>query len=184
MEMEVEIKHEEHENKSKRIGIAIAIMAGVLALVEAAGHKAATDVVRETVEASDTWNFYQAKSIRAAMFRADAQSLQVTAGASPDAAKTIAEWKADAAHEDSEPASGEGRKELMAKASAIETHRDDRNAAMETYEFASGALELGILLLSSSVVTGLAWLALAGGGLGVLGTILGLCGWLAPHLLG
>ena len=185
--MEVELEHEGHENKSKRIGIMIAVMAGMLALVESAGHTAATDVVRETVEASDTWAFYQAKTIRAAMVRADAKSLQLTAGSSApqgDVAKTMAEWEAEAAHEDSDPAAGDGRKELMAKASAIETHRDDRNAAMETYELASGALELGILLASSSVVTGLIWLAYLGGGLGALGTVLGLFGWFAPHLLG
>jgi hypothetical protein len=185
--MEVELEHEGHEHKSKRIGIVIAVMAGILAIVEAGGHKAATDVVRETVEASDTWAFYQAKSIRAAMFRADAKSLQLTAGASApqgDVAKTVAEWNAAAAHEDSEPATGEGRKELNARAVALEKHRDDRNAAMETYELASGALELGILLASSSVVTGLIWLAYLGGGLGALGTVLGLLGWFAPHLLG
>src|SRR6266581_2376879 len=74
-------------------------------------------------------------------------------------ASIIADWQATAAREDSEPSTGEGRKELAAKAQGIEKHRDERNAAKETYEFASGALELGILLASSSIVTGLLPLA-------------------------
>jgi len=96
--MEVEI--ESHSPLNKRIGIVIAIMAGALAFTEMAGRNAATDVVRETVEASDTWAFYQAKTIRAAMLRADAQALELTSASLPQgsgaAVKTIADWQATA----------------------------------------------------------------------------------------
>jgi uncharacterized protein DUF4337 len=191
--MEVEIESGEENkgasSKNKRIGLMIAFMAGCLAFSEMAARGAATDVIRETVEASDTWSFYQAKTIRAAMLRADARALQVQApGAQgPQAtqiADTVKEWEATAAREDSEPSTGEGRKELLAKAQRIEKHRDDRSAAAETYEYASGALELGILLASSAIVTGLTWLALAGGGIGAVGAVLALMGWFAPHVLG
>jgi len=144
----------------------IAIMAAILAFTEMAARNADTDVVRETVEASDTWAFYQAKSIRATVLRANARALQLEGGASKDpslVARTIADWEATAAREDSEPSTGEGRKELIARARAIEKRRDDRNAAKENFEYASGALELGILLASSAVVTGLVPLAFLGG---------------------
>ncbi len=189
--MEVEIEtHEDHGPRNKRIGLMIAIMAGCLAFSEMAARNAAMDVIRETVEASDTWSFYQAKTIRAAMLRADAQALQVQAAGlaqKPEAdqlAKTLADWQATAAREDSEPSTGEGRKELLAKAQGIEKHRDDRSAASETYEYASGALELGILLASSAIVTGLTWLSVLGGGIGAIGAVLGVLGWAAPHLVG
>lgn len=190
MEHEVELEQEHaHTPVHRRVGIMIAMMAGALAFTEMAGRNAATDVVRETVEASDTWAFYQAKTIRAAMLRADARVLELqTAGRTeinmPAVAKTIADWQSAAAHEDSEPSTGEGRKELVKKAQAIEKHRDDRDAAKETYEMASGALELGILLASTSIVTSFVPLAVIGGGIGVVGAVLGLCGWFAPHLLG
>ena len=192
--MEVEIEtHEGHEGPSptnKRIGLLIAVMAGCLAFSEMAARNAAMDVIRETVEATDTWAFYQAKTIRAAMLRADAQALRVQAAAlaqKPEAdqlAKTLADWEATAAREDSEPTTGEGRKELLVKAQATEKRRDDRSAASETYEYASGALELGILLASSAIVTGVTWLAVVGGGIGALGAVLGVLGWAAPHLVG
>jgi hypothetical protein len=173
----------------RRIGIMIALMAAVLAFTEMASRNADTDVVRETVEASDTWAFFQAKTIRAAMLRADARALALQTTGRPEIdtaqiAKTVADWETTAAREESEPSTGEGRKELALKAQAIEKRRDDRDAAKETYELASGALELGILLASTSVVTGFVLLAFAGGGVGVLGALFGLCGWFAPHLIG
>lgn len=187
--MEPQEPHEiEHHAHNKRIGLLIALMAAGLAFTEMAGRNAETDVVRETVEATDTWSFYQAKTIRASMLRADAQALKLETAANPavsaDVAKTIAEWEATAAREDSEPSTGEGRKELIVKAQAIEKHRDERNAAKETYEFASGALELGILLASTSIVTGMAGLAFLGGGFGAIGYVLGLLGWFAPQWIG
>lgn len=188
MENEVEIEHG-HTPVHRRVGIMIAIMAAGLAFTEMASRNADTDVVRGTVEAADTWAFYQAKTIRAAMLRADAKALSLQTTGRPEVdtaqvAKTVADWESTAAREASEPSTGEGGKELALKAQAIEKHRDDRAAAKETYEMASGALELGILLASASIVAGFVPLAFAGGGIGVLGGALALCGWFAPHLLG
>ncbi|HEX3484390.1 MAG TPA: DUF4337 domain-containing protein [Micropepsaceae bacterium] len=190
MEHEHEIEIEHHTiPTNRRIGIVIAVMATVLAFTEMAARNADTDIVRESVEAADTWAFFQAKSIRAAMYRADARGLQVQAAgkAEADAAqisKTVSDWEAAAAHEDSDPVAKDGRKELAAKAQAIEKHRDERAAAKETYEFASGALELGILLASSAIVTGLTPLAFIGGAFGIIGSGLGLLGWVAPQMVG
>jgi hypothetical protein len=188
MEHEVEVEHP-HNPVHRRVGMMIAFMAAGLAFTEMASRNADTDVVRETVEASDTWSFYQAKTIRATMLRADARALTLQTIGRPEVdtsqiAKTVADWESTATREDSEPSTGEGRKELIQKAQAIEKHRDNRAAAKETYEFASGALELGILLASTSIVTGFIALAFAGGGIGVLGGVLGLFGWFAPHLIG
>jgi uncharacterized membrane protein YdbT with pleckstrin-like domain len=123
------------------------------------------------------------------MLRADARILQLETAGRPGGdenqiASTIADWQATAAREDSEPSTGEGRKELAAKAQGIEKHRDDRAAAKETYEFGSGALELGILLASSAIVTGLLPLAFIGGFFGLVGSALALLGWFAPHVIG
>jgi len=53
-----------------------------------------------------------------------------------------------------------------------------------SYEVASGALELGILLASTSIVTGVAGLVSLGSGFGLLGAVLGVLGWIVPHLIG
>lgn len=180
----------EFDERNKRIGILIAVMAAVLAFTEAAGSNAASDSLRGTVEASNTWAFFQAKTIRMTTLRSQARDLEITAIGMPKGAKLdeinkqIAEWRATADRYDSEPETGEGRKELTEKAKKIEADRDDAAAANSTFDLASGALQLGILLASAAVVTSLLWLAYAGLGLGILGAVLGAMGVWAPHVLG
>lgn len=179
----------EFNERNKRIGILIAVIAAVLAFTEAAGSNAASDSLRGTVEASNTWAFFQAKTIRMTTLRAQADALELSSanmGTTERAAiaKRVAEWRATADRYDSEPETGEGRKELSTKAKQIETQRDDAAAANATYDLASGALQMGILLASAAVVTSVLWLAYIGAGLGVLGTLLGALGLWAPHVLG
>jgi hypothetical protein len=180
----------ELNERNKRIGILIAVMAGVLAFAEAGGSNASADALRGTVELSNTWAFFQAKTIRMTTLKAQADSLELlTAEMQPGAqreavTKTIADWRATAARYDSEPDTGEGRKELSARAKEIETARNEAAAANATYDLSSSALQLGILLASAAVVTGLMWLAYLGAGLGVVGAVLGFMGLWAPHVLG
>lgn len=180
----------EFNDTNKRIGILIAVMASVLAFTEAAGSNAAADAIRETVEASDTWAFFQAKTIRMTVLRTEAQSLELRSAdvkAGPqldDVKKIVTEWRATADRYDSEPSTGEGRKELSEKAKKIMTERDNHAAANATYDLASGALQLGILLASAAVVTSVLWLAYIGAGLGLLGAGFGLMAWFVPHVLG
>jgi hypothetical protein len=180
----------EFDEKNKRIGILIAIMAAVLALVEAGGNNAAQDALRATIEATDTWAFYQAKTIRMTTLNAQARSLELEAmdlengPRLVEIKKTIEEWRATANRYDSDPQSGEGRKELLAKAKRIEAERDDFAAANATFDLSSSALQLAILLASASVVTSLAWLAWLGAGLGAIGGILGVLAVVLPHWLG
>lgn len=180
----------EFNETNKRIGILIAVMASVLAFTEAAGSNAAADAIRETVEASDTWSFFQAKTIRMTVLRTEAQSLELRsaemkAGPGLDAInKAIGEWRATADRYESDPKDGEGRKELSDKAKKIMEERDDHAAANASYDLASGALQLGILLASAAVVTSVLWLAYVGAGLGLLGAACGLLAWFAPHVLG
>jgi hypothetical protein len=180
----------EFDEKNKRIGILIAVMAAVLALAEAGGNNAAQDSLRGTIEATDTWAFYQAKTIRMTTLNAQARSLELEAMGLEDGPKlqemkkTIDEWRATANRYDSDPDGGEGRKELAAKAKRIEAERDDFAAANATFDLSSSALQLAILLASASVVTSLAWLAWLGAGLGAIGGILAVLAVVAPHLLG
>ena len=67
----------EFTEKTKRIGIMIAVMATVLALSEAAGQNAQADAIRETVEASDLWAFFQAKTIRMTTLKSGADILEL-----------------------------------------------------------------------------------------------------------
>lgn len=180
----------EFDTKNKRIGILIAVMAAILALVEAGGNNAGQDALRGTIEASNTWAFFQAKTIRMTTLNAEARALELHAASMDDGparkemAKAIEEWRATAKRYDSEPDTGEGRKELSVRAKQIEQARDTAAAANATFDLASSALQLGILLASASVVTSLIWLAYLGGGLGALGACIGVMGLVAPQIIG
>ena len=83
--------------------------------------------------------------------------------------KRIAEWKKNEARYQSEPETGEGRKELMARALAAEKRRDVSLAAYHNYEIASAAVQIAIVLASAEVITGVAALVWASAGLGLIG---------------
>jgi anti-sigma factor RsiW len=97
--------------------------------------------------------------------------------------KQIDAWKKTAARYDSEPSTGEGRKELAERAKEAEAKRDLSLAKYHHYELASAAFQIGIVLASAAVITGMVALAWFGGALGGVGLVLTLFGFFAPHAL-
>ena len=65
-----------------------------------------------------------------------------------------------------DPASGEGRKELTARAQETEHQRDTDLQKYENFEMASAAFQIGIVLASASVITGMLALVYGAAGLG------------------
>ena len=98
-------------------------------------------------------------------------------------AKTAKEWADTAKRYDDDPEGGEGRKQLMAKAQAAEHKRELDMARYHNYEFASAAFQIGIVLASAQVITGMVVLGWLSGLLGVTGIALTGLGLWAPHAL-
>jgi hypothetical protein len=95
--------------------------------------------------------------------------------------KQLDTWTKTAARWDSEPETGEGRKELAKRAGEAEHRRDTSLARYHHYEIGSAAFQIGIVLASATVITGVAALAWAGAALGVGGLIMLGIGLFAPH---
>ena len=89
--------------------------------------------------------------------------------------------RATAARYESDPKTGEGRKELAERARTQEEERELAMAKYHHYELASAAFQVGIVLASAAVITGMAALAWFAGGLGALGIVLTCLGLYAPH---
>jgi hypothetical protein len=180
-------EHSQYFNR--RIALLIAVLALFLSFSETLGKSAQTEAISANVESSDLWAFFQAKSIRLTQLNTAAEEMLVAAEAASDpAAKTsmqkqIDAWKKTAARYDSEPSTGEGRKELAERAKEAEAKRDLALAKYHHYELASAAFQVGIVLASAAVITGMVALAWLGGALGVLGLALTLFGFFAPHAL-
>jgi hypothetical protein len=119
-------------------------------------------------------------TLRTAAEALELQLASATGEAKEAMNKRIQEWRKAAARYDSEPETGEGRKELAQRAKAAETMRDRSLAAYHQYETASAALQIAIVLASAHVVTGAVFLLWGSMGLGVLGLIFTAIGFAAP----
>ena len=183
-------EHAEHASgENKKIALLIAVLALFLAISETLGKGAQTESISKNVEASNLWAFFQAKSIRRTVVQTAADQGKLTLGSATDEAmkaavqKQIDDWQKTAARYRSEPETGEGTEQLAEKAKEAEHQRDEATAKYHHFELASAAFQIGIVLASATIITGmlpLAWIAglltLAGLGMTVLGA------W-APHLL-
>lgn len=186
----------ELDKKTARIGLLIAFLAAVMVFAQTASDNAQSDAITKTVEASDTWAFFQGKTGRKTTIETDAELLELLDGLlepvagdklPPEKAeavkKAIEKWRATAARYESEPETGEGRKELMERARALMAERDRLSALNDLYDYATGCLQIGILLASTAIITNLIWLAYLGGLVGFAGVVIAALSYLWPGLL-
>jgi hypothetical protein len=176
-----EIEHASHENKG--IALLIAILALFLAFASAMGKGAQTEAISQNVEASNLWGFYQAKAIRRTTLVTAAEGLKsaVSLENNPAAKEQIDAWNKTAARYASEPETKEGTKELAERAKVAEERRDTSMAKYHNFEIASAALEIGIVLSSATIITGMIALAWIAGGLGLVGIAFMGIALFAPH---
>jgi len=178
-------EHAAHHNKG--IALLIAVIALFLAFSETLGKSAQTNAISANVEASNLWAFFQAKTIRMTTVGTAAEALEIDlAGVSDPAAQQrmaqrIEAWKKTAARYNDEPETGEGRKQLVARAKDAEHKRDTAMARYHHYEVASAAFQIGIVLASATIITGMMALAWLAGGLAVVGLIFTGIGLFVPH---
>lgn len=171
---------------NKKVALLIAVLALVLAFGETLGKSAQTAALGYNIEAANLWSFFQAKTIRMTTVRTawETAELEMKQSRSPEAKaglqQRIDAWKKTAARYDSEPETGEGRKELAERAKMSEKKRDRALAAYHHYEMASAALQIAIVLASAQIITGVALLIWMAGGLGFVGLAFCLIGYFAP----
>jgi hypothetical protein len=168
------------EGENKKIAILISVLALFLAIAETLGKSAQTDALSYNVEASNLWAFFQAKTIRKTTMETAAEQMEVDLQLARDPVvkdilgKRIENWKARAATYESEPKPnglGEGRKELMARALAAQGKRDVAMAKYHKFEYGSAAFQIGIVLASSFLITGVFHLLWGACGLGMVGVL-------------
>jgi hypothetical protein len=182
-------EHAEHaaHGGNKSIALLIAVMALFLAFSETLGKSAQTEGIGLNIKASDTWNFFQAKTIRQTALRAAAENgAAVAVGITDPAAKEamlkqVDAWQKTVTRYESDPKEKDGRKELREQANEYEHERDTQLARYHHYEVASAAFQIAIVLASATIITGMAVLSWIAGGLGVLGLVFMGIGLWAPH---
>jgi hypothetical protein len=130
------------------------------------------EATQENILAANAYAFYQAKNIRQTSFKLAAADLELQLAREPNmnaTAKAMFEKKID--RYESEPENKEGKKELMARAKAHEATRDHAMLQDPWFDYAEGALQIAIVLLSVSIVASMPILYWAGTLLGALGFV-------------
>jgi hypothetical protein len=179
--------HGHVEGSNKKVALLIAVLALCLAVAETFAKSAQTDSIGRNVEASNLWAFFQAKTVRMTVVRTAAENAELQRAGSPEGAgqdayrKRIEDWTKTAARWDSEPETGEGRKELSARAKKAEERAATNLAKYHHFEIGSAAFQIAIVLASATVITGTTLLVWAAGGLGIVGLVLLGIGLWAPH---
>ena len=102
-EVEHQIEHEEghgkgghggggggHDSQNKRIALVISVLALFLAFSETLGKSAQTSALNFQIEASNLWNFFQAKNIRRTLTIVATENAKIDLDAAPDGPRKAA----------------------------------------------------------------------------------------------
>jgi hypothetical protein len=188
--------HEVHSAEAdasfrKFTAIYLGIVAMLLAITALGGSNATKVMLNANIQASDTYGFYQARNIRQTGYQLAADQLEAQLVAQPDmpeAAKgkigeTIKRFRARVERYESDPSTGEGKKELLEKAKEFEARRDHAAERDPNFDFAEALFQIAIVLGSVSIVAASRALVRLSGILAVVASLLMINGFfLFVHL--
>lgn len=186
---ELRAENEAEERFRSRVALLIAFMAMLLAITSLGGGNAAEDIFNHNIQASDTWNFYQAKNIRQTSFRLAADELgselavggaSLSAEARADLEEKIKVYRDTAARYESEPDKGypanpirgEGKRELTARAKHFESLRDRAQEQDPDFDFAEALYQIAIVLASVAILANSRMIVTASIPAGAVATVL------------
>jgi len=198
-EIAEKIRGEEHEAHTaeadakfrKWTGIYLGIVAMLLAITALGGSNATKTMLAANIQASDVYGYYQAKNIRQTVYQLTAEQLEaelLSQPGMPEEARSkiggmIKRFRERVDRYESDPATGEGKKELLARAKEFEAKRDHAAERDPNFDFAEALFQIAIVLGSVSIVAVSRSLVKLSGALAVVGTLLMINGhFLLVHL--
>jgi hypothetical protein len=142
------LSRSEREAKIKdKAGYVITVIAALLAVNTYISNGNSSKVLSNTIKANDTWAFYQAKSIKQTL-----AEMALDDAVERKQADKAEKLRAKIERYESDPKTGEGKRELMAKARALEAERDQVRQSGPWMTFSGMGYQLGIVLLSASIL--------------------------------
>jgi hypothetical protein len=163
---------ERREDFGRRAAVVVSVMAALLAVSNLAGSRASTEAILAQARASDTYNEYQANSLKRHINDDDATQLRILAAGTP--AEAPANAQADTLEQAVNDKYQPAQDELLPEAQNLEHERDVAEARHRGFQSAEAAFQLGIVLASISIVARARWLLLIGAALGAVGVLLAL----------
>ena len=140
-----EVVESAHESGEKIIGLTMAIMAVLLAVATMLSHRSHTDEVLIETQATDQWNYYQAKNIRSHMYEADSKMAALLGDKN---APLVAEFHASSISQKNDA------DEIQKKAREYEADVVKVGKKASFYDAAELFLEVAIVLSSITLLAG------------------------------
>jgi hypothetical protein len=178
-------------NFRKLTGIYLGIIAMLLAITSLGGSNATKTMLSANIQASDVYGYYQSKYIRQTVYQLTAEQLEAELLAQPgmpEAARTkiedaIKRYRSRVERYETDPSTGDGKKELLTKAKEWELKRDHAAERDPNFDFAEALFQIAIVLGSVAIVAASRPLVKLSGVLAVVASLLMINGYfLLVHL--
>lgn len=162
----------------------ISALALILTVNNLGGSNTGKEATMSNILASNMYSFYQAKNIRQTEYKLAADQIEMQLSSeklSPQAIEflqgKLAGYKKNIDRYESDPETGEGKKELMVKAKSLEQERDLALRKDPWFDYAEGLLQLAIVLTSVAIISNRRPMFYASAVLGALGSVCTLNGY-------
>jgi hypothetical protein len=140
--------------------VVVSVFAMVLAISNIGSSNASGDATDNQILASNAYSFYQAKTIRQTDYKlfGEQMKLQLTEFPNMPVAtreaieKNIQIYSSNVQRYESEPETGEGKKELLERARKFEKLRDEALRKDPWFDYSEGLLQVAIVLASVAIV--------------------------------
>jgi hypothetical protein len=150
------------KHRDRLIAVYIGVLAVALSICSVGGGNSTKVATARNIEAANTWAFFQAKNIRRNDVRLQIDELEIKLAAEPNLSESaraaiedkLKTYRASEAHLSSEPDTGEGMKELLAKGKSLEALRDEAMRKDPYFDYGQALLQIAIVLASVSIITG------------------------------
>lgn len=180
------------ERFRKRVAIFVGFLAMLLAVTGLGGENAAKEMMSSNISASNLFAFFQAKNVRQTNYALAAQGLEALLASHPDMAgdvrqsieKRIADYRQTITRYESEPSTGEGKKELLTRAREEERRRERAGQQDFNFDISVGLFQIAIVLASVSILAASRLLFYLSGLLGIAACAFSLNGFFLLFPLG
>ena len=157
--------------------ITITIFAALLAITSWLGGQVSGKIMADNIELGDIWSFYQAKSIKQNMYQLNLDDLKIEIAETSDVTlKSKMQVRADNYQKyidvlESDPKSGEGKKEILAKGRALEADRDSAKKRSPFFGMAGTIIQIAIIFSTTAILAVSMALWYSSIGVGIIGLI-------------
>jgi len=151
-ELQEHAEHGAHESAMRPVAFTMSVLAVLVAITTVLGHRTHTEAVLDQNKATDQWNLYQAKKIRANNTALIQDLLSVEDVGNKEAAAKIAKAYAD--HQAKWTAD---LKENQEKAEALEKKVEQAEARANRFDLSEALLEIGLVVTSVTLLTRSRW---------------------------